>query len=103
MATAEPKVWSVYVLRCADDTLYTGIATDVERRIGQHASGSAGAKYLKGRAPFSLVFEHAVGDRGLASRVEYRIKQLPKVDKEKFVRSPGDFRLLIDSIADGGS
>ena len=98
MATVDGKVWSVYVLRCADDSLYTGIAVDVSRRVRQHECGPGGAKYLKGRGPLSLVFQHPVGDRALASRIEYRIKQMPKADKECFVSSPSDLRRFIESI-----
>lgn len=86
--------WSVYILRCADGSLYTGIATDVSRRLEQHTRGMRGAKYLRGRGPLRLVFERAVGDRGMASRVEYRIKALSKTDKEAFVRTPESFDAL---------
>ena len=98
MVTAETPVWSVYLLRCADNTLYTGIAIDVNQRLNAHRNGPRGAKYLQGRGPFDLVFEHAVGDRGLASRVEYRIKQLPKHEKERLLDSPPEFRDLIECL-----
>jgi putative endonuclease len=77
--------YSVYILRCADDTYYTGIAADVARRIAEHESSPRGAKYLKGRGPLSLVFSVAVGDRSAASRVEYRIKRLHRRDKEALI------------------
>lgn len=86
--------WSVYVLRCADGSLYTGIATDVARRVEQHSNGTRGAKYLRGRGPLQLVFERSVGDRGMASRVEYRIKSLSKTEKEAFVSTPQRFEAL---------
>jgi putative endonuclease len=73
--------WSVYMLRCGDGSFYTGIATNVSRRIGEHEQGKRGAKYLRGRGPFELVYERAVGDRSVATRIEYRIKQLPKEEK----------------------
>ena len=95
---AESPVWSVYLLRCADNSLYTGIATDVNRRLTEHRNGSRGAKYLQGRGPFELAFECAVGDRGLASRVEYRIKRLPKHEKERLLDSPPEFRDLIEFL-----
>lgn len=99
MDTAERPVWSVYLLRCADNSLYTGIATDVERRIITHRNGR-GAKYLHGRGPFELVFEKVVGDRGLASQVEYRIKQLPKCEKERLLRSPRRLHNYIAEMQD---
>lgn len=93
--------WSVYVIRCADDSLYTGISTDVERRLRQHANGPRGAKYLKGRAPFELVFTRPVGDRSRASRVEHRLKRLSKEDKERLVRNPAVFSQHIDGLLAG--
>ena len=77
--------YSVYIIRCADDTLYTGIAVDVERRLGEHESGPRGAKYLKGRGPLKLMFSQAVGDRALASRFEYRVKKLSRFEKQALI------------------
>ena len=77
--------YSLYILRCSDDTYYTGIATDVERRVTEHESGARGAKYLRGRAPFDLVFTQAVGDRSEASRAEYRVKQLARESKQRLI------------------
>jgi len=77
--------YSVYILRCADDTYYTGISRDVVRRIGEHESSPRGAKYLKGRGPLTLVFSEAAGDRSAASRIEYRVKRLDRSDKEALV------------------
>ena len=78
-------MYSVYMLRCADGSLYTGIATDVSRRLQEHQSSPRGAKYLRGRGPLTLVFQQALGDRGDASKVEYLLKNLAKVDKEELV------------------
>ena len=78
-------VWSVYIIRCADGSLYTGIATDVARRLSEHESGAIGSKYLRGRAPLELVFEQALGDRSLASKIEHRIKKLPRPGKERII------------------
>ncbi len=78
-------IYSVYMLRCADGSLYTGIATDVARRLQEHQSGPRGAKYLRGRGPLILEFQQAVGDRAEASRVEYLLKGLAKADKEELV------------------
>lgn len=86
--------WSVYLVRCADNSLYTGIATDVARRFAEHqAQGSKTARYLRGRAPLTLVFQCPAGDRSAALKLEYRIKQLPRADKLRLVA--GDQRLLL--------
>lgn len=77
--------YSVYILRCADGSLYTGIALDVRRRLEEHRSGARGAKYLRGRLPVELVFERAAGERGDALRLEHRVKQMSKSEKELLV------------------
>lgn len=74
--------WSVYMLRCGDGSLYTGIATDVRRRLKEHEQGKRGARYLRGRGPLELIYERGVGDRSVAAKIEHRIKQLPKPAKE---------------------
>ncbi len=80
-------VWSVYLIRCADGTLYTGIALDVDRRYAEHeAQGPRTARYLRGRAPLELVYSREIGSRSEALQVEYRIKRLPKREKEALVR-----------------
>ncbi|SVD13916.1 uncharacterized protein METZ01_LOCUS366770, partial [marine metagenome] len=73
--------YSVYLIECSDGSLYTGISTDVSRRIAEHEVTQKGAKYLRGRGPLKLVFEREVGNRSLASRVESKIKRLPRRDK----------------------
>lgn len=76
--------WRLYLVRCADGSLYTGIATDTARRLAEHRSGK-GAKYLRGRGPLQLVFDHHAGDRAQALRLEHRVKRLSKQDKERLV------------------
>lgn len=69
--------WSVYIIRCGDGTLYTGIATDVQRRFGEHLSqGSKAAKYLRGRLPLEIVYRKEIGNRSEASKEELRIKRM---------------------------
>ncbi len=77
--------WYIYLVRCCDESLYTGITTDVEHRFAEHATG-IGAKYLRGRGPLELVFQKKLGSRSLALGVETRIKKLPKIRKEELVR-----------------
>jgi len=79
--------WHLYLLRTLSGMLYTGITTDVERRFAQHQAGK-GAKALRGKGPLQLVFSCCVGDRGQALRLEYRVKQLSKKEKEKLVSHP---------------
>ena len=79
-------LWSLYLVRCSDRSLYTGITTNVKERFAQHSDGGVrAAKYLRGRGPLQLVFSTEVGDRSEASRLEWRIKQLTKTQKERLV------------------
>ncbi len=70
------------MVRCADGSLYTGIARDVERRIAEHnGAGRAGARYTRSRRPVTLVYSEGAADRAAASRREHAIKQLDRADK----------------------
>jgi putative endonuclease len=88
--------FSVYILRCADNSYYTGIAADVDRRIAEHENSPRGAKYLKGRGPLTLVFSETVGNRSTASRVEHRVKKLSRADKEELIDGRAALLTLID-------
>lgn len=95
--------FSLYILRCADGSLYTGITTDVDKRVAEHAAGSRGAKYLRGRGPLELVLSEPVGDRATALRLEYRVKQLPRARKLELIE--GGMRLdelLPDQVLEAG-
>jgi putative endonuclease len=71
------SVWSVYIIRCGDGSLYAGIATDVERRFGEHVlQGPKAAKYLRGRLPLEIVYRKEIGNRSEASKEELRIKRM---------------------------
>lgn len=81
--------WYVYMLRCADDTLYTGITTDLDRRLAQHNGERAGgAKYTRVRRPVELVYQEGVESRSLAGQREAQLKKLPRVEKLRLIRSP---------------
>lgn len=80
MPENEAAGYWLYLLRCADGSLYTGIARDVEARLQVHDE-SRGAKYLRGRAPLAVVYRREVGDRGRAQRIEHRVKKLPRSRK----------------------
>lgn len=90
-------LWSLYLIRTADNRLYTGITTDVARRFMQHQSGK-GAKALRGKGELILAFSAPVGERSLALRMEYRIKQLTKRQKERLVAGDGIFEALLESL-----
>jgi putative endonuclease len=80
--------WYVYILRCADDTLYTGVATDVERRVHEHNHNDRlGARYTRARRPVSLVYQEPQEDRSQANKREYEIKQLTRKQKESLIQS----------------
>ena len=74
--------WKVYILRCADDSLYTGITTDIARRVAEHNCGK-GAKYTRSRRPVELVYQEACDDHSHALRRELEIKALPRAAKIK--------------------
>ena len=100
---AETRPFSLYIVRCADGTLYTGIAADVARRVAEHEQGGRGAKFLRGKGPLEVVFEEAAGDRALASRLEHRVKRLTRSQKLELIsgrRCLDD--LLDDQVLEGG-
>ena len=68
-------MYYVYIVKCADETLYTGIATELERRIVEHNSSDKGAKYTRVRRPVTLVYSEEYPDRSTASKREYKIKK----------------------------
>lgn len=72
--------WQVYILRCGDDTLYTGITDDLSRRIAAHNAGK-GAKYTRGRGPVTLVYTEICHDKSCALKREHAIKALPRSKK----------------------
>lgn len=76
------KIWKLYILRCGDGTLYTGITTDVESRLNAHRSGK-GAKYTRGRLPLELVYSEECGTHSDALKRELAIKALPREEKER--------------------
>jgi putative endonuclease len=99
MMTAENN-WSLYLIRTRDGAIYTGIATDVDRRLEEHRKGgSRGSKYLRHRGPLELVYRVQVGDRSLAQRLEAQLKQCSKTDKEKIVTSRPDRERLLEILA----
>jgi putative endonuclease len=88
--------WHVYLVRTRQGTLYTGIATDVSRRLDEHErSGERASKYLRSRGPLELAYQTKVGSRSLALKVERCVKQLTRKQKEKIVTTtPAGAELL---------
>jgi putative endonuclease len=81
-------MWFVYMVRCADDSLYTGIARDVERRVEEHNSNdSLAANYTRARRPVALVYREAVDTRSAALKREYEIKRLPRQEKDELLKT----------------
>lgn len=80
------STYYVYILACADGSLYTGIATDVKRRLVEHNSSVHGAKYTKARRPVSLVYKEKCKNRSEASKREYAIKQLSRQQKKALIK-----------------
>ncbi|HLQ24368.1 MAG TPA: GIY-YIG nuclease family protein [Acidiferrobacterales bacterium] len=76
--------WCVYVLRCADNSLYTGVATNIDTRVAKHNTGK-GAKYTRARLPAVLVYQEVVGDHGAALRRESAIKRMPPLAKRRLI------------------
>jgi putative endonuclease len=80
--------WYLYLVRCKDGSLYTGITTDVARRFAEHQGSSGkGAKYLRSRKPLALVFQKKLGSRKLAIVIELKVKRLSKAKKEELIIS----------------
>lgn len=73
--------WTVYMVRCADDTLYTGVTTDIERRLREHNGSARGARYTRSRRPVSLVWQEPSASRATACRREYEVRHLDRWKK----------------------
>ncbi len=83
----DEKSWFVYILRCADDSLYTGVTLDVNKRLDEHNGlSNNGAKYTHGRRPVSLAYQESALSRSEACKREYAIKQLSRSEKEELLK-----------------
>jgi putative endonuclease len=80
--------WTVYLARCRDGTLYTGVTTDPDRRLAEHNAG-CGAAYTRSRLPVTLVYLETVGDRSGALRREHAIRQMSRAQKEVLAAGGG--------------
>ena len=80
-------MWQVYILKCSDGTLYTGITTDLERRLVEHNDSKLGAKFTKSRRPVKLFYSKECTNRSSASKEEKRIKKLSRAEKMELINS----------------
>jgi len=78
-------MWHIYILKCSDGSLYTGITTDISRRIIEHNSSPKGAKYTRGRRPVKLVYKENLENKSEASKREIVIKNMSKFEKLKLI------------------
>jgi len=78
-------MYYLYILECADETLYTGITVDLERRLNEHNTSKLGAKYTRTRRPIKLVYAKKFNNRSLASKAEYKLKKLSREAKIKLI------------------
>ena len=84
-----PGGWWLYLLECGDGSWYAGISNDVDARVQAHATGK-GARYTRGRGPFTLIARRRYDDRAAASRAEWQLKRLPRTKKRAFFDGAGD-------------
>ena len=94
----EAAQWSLYLIRTAQASLYTGVTTDVQRRFAEHENRdkkNKGAKALRGKGPLKLVFKIAVGNRSDALKLEYKVKRLSRTDKQRLISRTSKLEELI--------
>jgi len=94
----EAAQWSLYLIRTAQASLYTGVTTDVQRRFAEHENRdkkNKGAKALRGKGPLKLVFKIAVGNRSDALKLEYKVKKLSRTDKQRLISRTSKLEELI--------
>ena len=86
LSTTSNRAWFVYIVRCSDGSLYTGISTDVSRRCEEHNAGTA-SHYTRSRLPVVVIYQEAQANRSLALKREYAIKTLTRLEKESLIRT----------------
>ena len=101
---SDSSIWFLYIVRGADKSLYTGITTDVPRRFSEHSgtgSGdrSKGAKALRGKRPLILEYSRQIGNRSEALKIEYQVKKLSKIKKERLITGEANLDFLLRTKA----
>jgi len=95
----QDATWWLYLIACRDESIYTGIAVDVGRRLAEHRAGAPrGARYLRGRGPLRLLVAVPVGNRSEASTAEYWIKRCSAAQKRGFARDPAALYTRIETL-----
>ena len=89
MRSQNRDTWYVYMVRCNDGTLYTGITNDLEKRIEAHNSGKDGARYTRSRRPVKLVYSEEVDSKSTAAKLEYKIKKMTRAKKKEMAKAKG--------------
>lgn len=92
-AAVTAKTWYLYMIRCKDNSLYTGITVDIQRRYQEHQDSNGlgkGAKFLRGKGPLQLVYSTSVASHSAALKLEYKIKKMSKAKKERLVSQYSD-------------
>ena len=79
-------IWHIYMVRCSDGTLYTGITNDLKKRIEAHNSAKDGARYTRSRRPVKLVYSEQVESKSAAAKLEYQLKKLPRLKKIRLIK-----------------
>lgn len=95
--------WYLYLIRTRYGALYTGITTDVARRMIEHTRGKNGAKYLRSKGPLRLVYHVQLDNRSLALMAEHRIRRLSKEKKEAIIQATPDAEMILQILGLGGS
>ncbi|MGD8484951.1 MAG: GIY-YIG nuclease family protein [Thioalkalispiraceae bacterium] len=85
MTRDKQQTWFIYILECNDQTFYTGVTTDLQRRLREHNSGKLGARYTAARRPVQLVYHETAASRSAAQQREYQIRTLPRSEKQRLV------------------
>lgn len=93
----KPVPWYVYMVRCSDDSLYTGVAIDVHKRFAEHAQGK-GARYTRAKGVVELAYAACLDSKSLAFGAEWRIKRLTKIRKEMIVREHWNAAQLLEFL-----
>ncbi len=96
-AVGQRTLWTVYLVRCADGTLYCGIARDLTARLRAHEAGT-GARYTRGRGPLELLVTRRCYDQGLALRIEHAVKRLTRAEKLDLAGAPAGFARLVRRV-----
>ena len=86
MKSRDSDIWLVYMVRCSDGTLYTGITKDIKKRIESHNSGKDGARYTRSRRPVTLVYAEQAKSKSAAARLEHKIKKSSRSEKDRLIK-----------------